>query len=577
MPNAKKVIILSGGLGTRLSSLISDRPKVLTPVAGKPFIYHLILWLSKYNYKEIIFCVSYQASQVMRFIGDGKSLGIKPLFSLNLQSAGTGGAIKIACKKFIKNNEGALIINGDTFFDLNLNKFKEFHNQNNAFITIGLSHVLDVHRYGQVQTNANYQILEFKEKESNNKTTSIAGLVNGGVYLFSSEAVRSLEKYSQSFSIERDYFPNLIKNQRIFGYVSDTTHYDMGTPSGYRRTDKFLGGHEQIIVRSRAPMRISFGGSGTDVPPFDQKHGGCVLNSSINKYVYGLLRLREDRKIRIVSSDYHLSVVYDDIKQLKFDGNLDLIKAVVKRIDVNYGFELEIRSDVPPNSGLGSSASVCVAVIGLFNHLLIDNKMTKPQIAELAYQVETEDLKNFGGRQDQYAAVFGGFNFFEFNGNDFVKVSPLNIKKDVFLELERNTILAYIGGRKASGSQHDFNQISEAEKKGYLQAIKSLGYESYDSLTRGDLSRFGNILEETWELKKKAFPQSSNRHIESLYLAAKKAGAIGGRVVGAGGGGHIIFYCNLGTEHKVAKVLSSLDAKVTDFNFDHDGLQTWEI
>lgn len=572
-----KVIILCGGLGTRLSSIIADRPKVLTPVAGKPFILHLISWLSKYNYKEIIFCLSYQADQVSRFIGSGKSLGIKPFFSHNPQSAGTGGAIKIACNRFIKRNESVLIMNGDTFFDINLNKFREFHKQNNAFITIALSHVLDVHRYGLVETALNYRIEGFKEKGSNGKSFTKAGLVNGGVYLFSPEAVEALKEFGPSFSIERDYFPSQISKSNMFGYVSDTTHYDMGTPSGYRRTDKFLSGREQLIIRSRAPMRISFGGSGTDVPHYDQKYGGCILNSSIKKYVYGLLKLREDRKIRIVSSDYHLSVVYDDIKQLKFDGNLDLIKAVIKRIDVNYGFELEVRSDVPPNSGLGSSASVCVAVIGLFNHLLVDNKMTKPQIAELAYQVEAKDLRNFGGRQDQYAAVFGGFNFFEFMGNDFVKVSPLNIKNEVLLELERNTVLVYVGGRKTSGYQHSDKHVSTAVKHNYLHAIKALGYEAYDSLARGDLSRFGNILEETWELKKKAFPHSTNRHIEALYQAAKKAGAVGGRVIGAGGGGHLIFYCNVGREHKVAKALNSLNAKVVDFSFDRDGLQTWEI
>ncbi len=572
-----KVIILCGGEGTRLSSIISDRPKVLTPIAGKPFIQHVIKWLSKYDYKEIVFCVSYQADQILKFIGSGKNLGIKPLYSRNPQSAGTGGAIKIACDRFIKNDKGVLVINGDTFFDVNLNKFREFHNQNKAFITIGLSHVLDVHRYGQVEISSNYRISRFKEKNLEGKLIPRAGLVNGGIYLFSSEAVESLNQFSYSFSIETDYFPSLINKQNFFGYVSDTTHYDMGTPSGYRRTDKFLGGNEQIIIRSRAPMRISFGGSGTDVPTFDQKYGGCVLSCTINKYVYGLLKLRDDKKIRLVSSDYHLSVVYDDIKHLKLDGNLDLIKGIIKRIDVNYGFELEIRSDVPPNSGLGSSASVCAAVIGLFNHLLVDSKMTKPQISELAYQVETEDLKNFGGRQDQYASVFGGLNFFEFKGNDFVKVSPIDIKKEVLLELEKNTVLVYIGRRKISGLQHQSEPTSSIERTKYLQAIKTLGYESFDSLIRGDMNRFGYILEETWELKKKAFPRSTNRYINSLHLAAKKAGAIGGRVVGVGGGGHMIFYCQLGTEYKVAKTLQSLGAKIIDFSFDFGGLQTWEI
>ena len=575
--SAMKVIILCEGFGTRLSSIISDRPKPLAPIAGKPFIEHIIKWLCKYGYRDIIFCVSYKAEQIVKFIGDGKKFGIKATYSQRAQPSGTGGAIKFAGRLLQDKNESVLVLNGDTLFDINLNKFVEFHDKNKSFATIALSHVLDVHQYGEVSIDSGYQLIKFSEKNPESLLNPHAGLVNGGVYLLSQEALNILSNLQPPFSIEKDFFSIQVNTQKIFGYVSDTTHHDMGTPSGYRKTDKILSGQEEILIRSRAPLRISFGGGGTDVSPFDQKYGGCVLNCTINKYVYGLLKLRDDKKIRLVSSDYRLSVIYSDIKHLEFDGHLDLIKGIIKRVDVNYGFELEVRSDVPPNSGMGSSAGVCVAVIGLFNHLLVESKMTKSQIAELAYKVEVEDLKNHGGRQDQYASVYGGFNFFEFRGDDFVKVSPLNLKREILLELERNTVLVYTGKRGISGLQHDNNEISLRKRSEYLQAIKVLGYESFDSLTRGDMNRFGNILEETWELKKKAFPKSTNKYIDSLYLAAKTAGAIGGRVAGAGGGGHMVFYCRPGSEHKVTKVLQAMGTKSVDFSFDYQGLETWEV
>lgn len=571
-----KVIILCEGYGSRLQSIVSDRPKPLAPIAGKPFLDYIFSWLKKYNLIDVVFCVSYKADQIIKYIGDGKKFGINPIFSQRPTPSGTGGAIKYALEYVEDTLEDVVIINGDTFFDINLNKFKEFHKQHAAFVTLALSHVLDVHRYGQVVIEHTGKLTEFKEKGLDTGQSQ-AGLVNGGVYMFSRAALRLIKKMPSPFSVEKDFFSVQIKKHNFFGYVSDTTHYDMGTPAGYRRTERVLSGQEEILIRSRAPLRVSFGGGGTDVPPFDKEEGGCVLSGSINRYVYGLLRLRDDRKVRLASSDYRLSVVYDDVKKIELDGHLDLIKAIIKRINVDFGFEIEIQSDVPPRSGMGSSASVCVAVIGLFNHLLVTSKMTKSQIAELAFKVETEDLKNIGGRQDQYAAVYGGLNLFEFCGDDFVKVSPITLERNILLELERNTILAYIGRREASGIIHSSDKKTYSEKKQILPIIKQLGYESYQSLIRGDMNRFGYLMEETWELKKRAFVGSTNNHINRLYNCAKEAGAIGGRITGAGGGGHMIFYCRTGTDHKVANALRAQGAKILDFSFDSAGLQTWEI
>lgn len=571
-----KTLILCGGIGTRLTSLISDRPKPLAPVGGKPFIDYVLKWLYRYGFTEIIFSLSYKADQIQKYVADGKRFGIKTSYVVEPILLGTGGAIQLALKKD-KSISSLLVINGDTFFDINLDALLKFNFEKKGAATIALSNVLDVARFGEVKTNQNDKIIKFIEKPSITSEVTRAGLVSGGVYLLNQRAINELLKFKTPFSIEKDYFQKVVGDLDLFGYIADITHYDIGTPSGYRKTEKYLSGGDDIVIRSRAPLRVSFSGGGTDVPPFDSQEGGSVLNATINRYVYGLLRLREDRKVRMVSADYRKSVLYDDVKNLNFDGHLDLIKAVIKRLDINYGFEIEIRSDVPPNSGMGSSASVCTAVIGLFNHLSVERKLTKPQIAELAFSVETEDLGIPGGRQDQYATVFGGFNFLEFNGGDFVKVSPIDLDQSVLCELEKNVVIVYIGSRDISGNQHKKSQENQKSRLKYLQNMKQLSYESYSSLLRKDLNRFGMLLEETWKLKKMAFPGSSTSRIERLYKAAKNSGAIGGRVAGAGGGGHMIFYCYPGTEHEVTNKLQSMGTRVLDFSFDFKGLKTWEI
>lgn len=569
-----KAIILCGGFGTRLSSIVSDRPKPLAPIAGKPFLEHVIKWLEGYGYKDITFSLFHRANQIRELVGDGKKYGISPTFIVEPEPQGTGGAIKYVLEQ-TKIDETILVVNGDTFFNVNLEALSKFSSQKKAVAAIALSHVLDVSTSGDVGVGDDDLVISFTEKPKNSDHK--AGLVNGGVYLLTPKAISVLKKIPAPFSFERDYLPLLISKHKVYGYPSDITHFDIGTPAGYRKTEKFLGGGDEIVIRSRAPLRISFGGGGTDVPPFDIWKGGCVLNSTINRYVHGLLRLRQDRKVRIISTDFRRSITYDDVRDLKFDGHLDLIKSIIKQMDINYGFEIQIHSDVPPQSGLGSSAAICAAVIGLFNHLSVEKKLTKSQIAELAYKVETEDLHNQGGRQDQYATVFGGINFLEFLGKDFVKVSPVDLERSTLCELERNTVIAYIGSRGNSGEVHRRSNGSGISREEYLDKMKELGYESYYALLRRDLIRFGTILEETWELKKQAFPGSTSPHIDKLYDVAKKAGAIGGRVTGAGGGGHMVFYTEIGKDHEVSNRLQEMGARVLDFSFDFSGLQTWEL
>lgn len=333
----------------------------------------------------------------------------------------------------------------------------------------------------------------------------------------------------------------------------------------------------ETIIRSRSPVRISFAGGGTDVSPYCEEKGGCVVSTTINKYAYGTLEFRNDGKICIKTEDIGLK--FENLNQMVYDGKLDLVKTVLRHMKerINKGANIFLRSDVPPRSGLGSSASAFVALIGLFNH---NGKMTNYEVSELAYLLERKELKVKGGRQDQYAAVFGGLNFIEFNGNDFVKVNELRIKKDYLMELEKGLILAHVSERSSSGDIISEQTKSYVDKKKEtvegLDRTKELAQEIRNVIMSGDLERFGDLLNEAWEAKKKFSSMITNSYIDKIYNLAKKHGAIGGKISGAGGGGHMFFYCEQNKEKSVSKRLEEAGVKIIDFSFESSGLQTWE-
>ncbi len=336
-----------------------------------------------------------------------------------------------------------------------------------------------------------------------------------------------------------------------------------------------------MIIRSRAPVRLSFAGGGTDLSPFTENSGGCVLSTTINKYVYGTLIPRYDENISLMSADYKKSAVFYDLNGIEFTGDLDLMKAVIRLMKPNHGFELFLRGDIPPNTGVGGSGAVGVALVGLFNHLK-EKKMNKYEIAETAYKAEIEELKHITGRQDAYAASFGGFNFIEFKGNDFVRVNPVRIKEDYLLELEKHLILAYIGTRGESGKVQKLlveqkEGYKEEEKIRVLESKKELVHEMKMVLERGDVEGFGELLEKEWEWKKKLHPEMTNTRVDEIRDLALKNGAISGKTTGAGIGGHMLFYCKPNKEHIVVEALEKAGIRVVDFSFDNTGLKTWEI
>jgi D-glycero-alpha-D-manno-heptose-7-phosphate kinase len=336
-----------------------------------------------------------------------------------------------------------------------------------------------------------------------------------------------------------------------------------------------------MVYRAKAPLRVSFAGGGTDVPPFPSREGGLVLSATINRYAYGALSPRADGTIRIESLDYGLEVNYPTDDDLTFDGKLDLVKAAILKLGRgrNMGLDLFLHSSAPPGSGLGSSSAVIVTLIGLLKDYY-GLPLTDYEIAQLAYTVEREDLQIRGGLQDQYAATFGGFNYIEFEA-DRVIVNPLRISPDVVHELEHNMLLCFTGRTRASDHiiEDQANRFEDGDSRALegLKLQKELAKAMKDALLRRQLSEFGDLLGTAWRYKKQMSPRITTSFIDEAYEQATRAGALGGKVTGAGGGGYMLFFCPFHRKHKVAEALIAMGAPVTEFEFAPRGLTTWSF
>lgn len=330
------------------------------------------------------------------------------------------------------------------------------------------------------------------------------------------------------------------------------------------------------VIRAKAPLRVSFAGGGTDVPPFPEQEGGLVLSATINRYAYGALSPREDANISLESVDFGVALNYGADDPILFDGSLDVAKAAIRKLG-RGGYDLFLHTNAPPGSGLGSSSAVMVAIIGLLKEFH-RRPLTDYEIAELAFDLERNELGIRGGHQDQYASTFGGFNFMEFDGERVV-VNPLRIPPDVVHELEHNMLLCYTGKTRSSdGIIEDQTKRwtgGEAEALAGLRAGKELAVEMKNALLQRRLGDFGDLLGSAWEQKKKMSPRISNEFIDTAYAEARRQGALGGKVTGAGGGGYMLFCCPFQKKHKVANALIAMGGEVTEFEFTHDGLTTW--
>ncbi|MBS1566374.1 MAG: dehydrogenase, partial [Bacteroidetes bacterium] len=318
-----------------------------------------------------------------------------------------------------------------------------------------------------------------------------------------------------------------------------------------------------MIYRSKAPLRIGLAGGGTDVSPYCDLYGGAILNATVSLYAYANIELLPGNRIILQALDRKEEQSYEVAAQLPIDGQLNLLKAVYNRVQRDYGmpltgFRLSTFVDAPAGSGLGTSSTLVVAILGAFAEML-RLPLGEYDIAHLAYEIERKDLLMAGGRQDQYAATFGGVNFMEFYENDKVIVNPLRIKQQYLFELENNLLLYYTATSRESAHIIEKQSRNVEDKKSKsIEATHQLKQQAQmmkEAVLKGRLGQIGEILDFGFQQKRQMAEGISNSLMEEIYSCAKKAGATGGKISGAGGGGFMTFYCPDITKYKVQEAL----------------------
>ncbi|MBI5224923.1 GHMP kinase [Candidatus Micrarchaeota archaeon] len=331
---------------------------------------------------------------------------------------------------------------------------------------------------------------------------------------------------------------------------------------------------------SRAPLRLSFAGGGSDVSPYCEEHGGIVLNATISKFTWVSLKKIPGESVSI----YHSDGTFEQFKTLDdfISKGISPIKHVCSHFKDHHnltgGLEIHLRNDAPGMSGLGGSASFFVSAINSLRLLTLSD-INKYDMAELAFNLERQKLGNIGGRQDQYAAAFGGINFIEFKGNDFVRMNPLTIKQDVLLELEKRLVLVNLGKRRKSGDiiSDQVKRVTEHNSKSLkaLDETKKIAISMKHSLNKGDLDDFSKLLSTAWEAKKNFSPLISNTYIDGIYEYSLKNGAAAGKITGAGGGGHMMLLAKPNEEEALKRALIKKGLLPIPFTFQMHGVESW--
>ena len=339
------------------------------------------------------------------------------------------------------------------------------------------------------------------------------------------------------------------------------------------------------LIRSKSPLRLGFAGGGTDVSPYCDLYGGAILNATINLYAQTTIEPLTNNQIIIESIDQKYMETFDSEVSLPINGKNDLVKGIYNRIVKDFihkplSFRLTTHVDVPVGSGLGTSSSLVISVLSAFVQWL-RLPLGEYEIAHLAYDIERTDLGMAGGRQDQYAAAFGGVNFMEFYANDKVIVNPLRIKPEHLYELENNLVLYFTSTTRLSSTiiENQSKNVTSENKKSLeaMHQLKEQAIQMKEALLRGKIDSFGEILDFGFQYKKQMAEGISNPLIEEIYDAAKSAGSTGGKISGAGGGGFMFFYCPMNTRHKVIEALKPFSGYTREFQFTNHGHFSWML
>jgi D-glycero-alpha-D-manno-heptose-7-phosphate kinase len=328
-----------------------------------------------------------------------------------------------------------------------------------------------------------------------------------------------------------------------------------------------------LIVRS--PVRISFGGGGTDLPAYYEQFGGSVLSVAINKYFYTVLTTRSDGRIQVISSDLRVFETWHDIANADLRGSpLEIPLAVLKEMNCDIAVDLFLASEIPPGTGLGSSASVCVNILSTLSTYL-HQPISKYDLAERSFHIARHLLGKHVGKQDEYAAAFGGLNFITFHPDGSTLVEPIDLNSAVLTELQRNLMLFFTGSAHHSWSILQEQESSTRNQTGgaleALHEVKALGIRMRTALQQGDLREIGTLLHEGWQAKRRISTKISTPHIDELYTLARKHGALGGKITGAGGGGFLLLYCEPDLQSDVREAMRRHDIQEMTFGFDMQG------
>lgn len=338
--------------------------------------------------------------------------------------------------------------------------------------------------------------------------------------------------------------------------------------------------------RARAPLRLGLAGGGTDVSPYCDIYGGFVLNATIDRYAYAVIKTLDESVVRLAATDQQTDTVKAVNAPLPLNGKLDLHKAVYNHMVQNFNggkpipLELSTFCDAPAGSGLGSSSTLVVVMIRAFAELL-NLPLDDYTIAHLAYKIERVDCGLQGGRQDQYSATFGGFNFMEFYGEERTVINPLRIKNWIICELEASLVLFFTGvSRESALIIADQSSNVKSGSVDAIEAMHGIKHEAMvmkECLLRGDLAGVVESMRLGWENKKRSAKTVSNPHIDEIYATAINAGALAGKVSGAGGGGFMLFFVPTENRMNVIRALSAFEGQVSNCHFTKYGTQAWRV
>jgi D-glycero-alpha-D-manno-heptose-7-phosphate kinase len=341
-----------------------------------------------------------------------------------------------------------------------------------------------------------------------------------------------------------------------------------------------------MIVRARAPLRLGLAGGGTDVAPYCNTHGGYVLNATIDRYAYAVIKTLDNPRVCIVATDQQLEKNFALSAHLELGGELDLHKAVYNHMIERYNkgqpiaLELSTFCDAPVGSGLGSSSTLVVVMIRAFAELL-NLPLDDYTIAHLAHQIERVDCGLQGGRQDQYSATFGGFNFMEFYAENRAVINPLRVKNWIICELEASLVLFYTGVSRESAKiiadQSNNMTVGTLDAMEAMNGIKREALIMKECLLRGDFAGIVESMQAGWANKKRSAKTVSNPLIDSIYDSAINAGALAGKVSGAGGGGYMMFFVPTERRMDVVRALNKFEGQVSNCHFTKHGTQAWRI